>query len=85
MCNKTRKTMVEAYNKSQFIQFLADDMTGPGFGGEIEIKKINEQFAGVDVIPARYAYSVMLVLYGVKNVDREFRIMQTKVTGYINI
>jgi hypothetical protein len=77
--------MVEAYNKSQFIEFLADDMTGPGFGGEIEIKKINEQFADVDVIPARYAYSVMLDLYGLKNADREYRIMQTKVTGYINI
>ena len=77
--------MVQAYNKSQFIQFLADDMTGPGFGGEIEINKINEQFPDVEFIPARYAYSVMLDLYGLKNADREYRIMQTKVTGYINI
>lgn len=77
--------MTQHYNKAQFIEFLADDMTGPGFGGEIEISQINDQFSDVSLIPSQYVWSVMERLYGPKSVEKEFRFMQTKVTGYTAI
>lgn len=77
--------MAVHYNKAQFIEFLDNDMTGPGFGGEIEIKQINDQFPDASLISAEYAWSVLERLYGAKSVEKEFRFMQTKVTGYMPI
>ena len=70
------------YNRNQLIDFLSNDATGPGFGGEIEINNILTNYQTQDLVPESFVREIFNRLYFKETAEREFKIMQTKVTGY---